>query len=75
MNEQLPSETGFLPIVCSIWRSPLMRVTKEGILIRCKSCRGMWHLITRSQLERAWSDVESDAGGIMIAEKQIPPAS
>lgn len=63
-------ETQHQPIVCNVWRSPLMHVVADGIEIRCKSCRGAKHRISRAQLEQTWKELnEKSQSGILI-EKQ-----
>lgn len=45
------------PIPCPIRRGPLFDVVPAGIEIRCRSCRGTTHLISRAFLEQIWLDL------------------
>jgi hypothetical protein len=58
------------PIVCNVWRSPLMHVVADGLEVRCKSCRGATHRISRTQLEQAWDELEKQNSLIPAIEKQ-----
>lgn len=66
----MSDETQRQPIVCNVWRSPLMHVVADGIEIRCKSCRGKVHRISRAQLEQTWKELNEQSQSEIFLEKQ-----
>lgn len=46
-----------LPIVCPIWKSTIVRVIADGLEIKCKSCRGLRHIVSRVELEQKWKEL------------------
>lgn len=47
-----------MPIICSIWRNTLFRIVPDGLEVRCKSCRGAIHHISRARIEQTWSELK-----------------
>jgi hypothetical protein len=50
-----------LPIVCPIWKSTIVRVIKDGLEIKCKSCRGLRHIVSRVELQQKWKELDEQA--------------
>lgn len=54
-------------IPCPVRRGPLFDVVPAGIEIRCRSCRGTTHRISRAFLEQVWQElavsIEPQTGG------------
>lgn len=44
-------------IECPIWHSPIIHIVPTGIEIRCKSCRGVVHHISRERIEQTWQEL------------------
>ena len=51
-------EKEFVPVFCSTWKSTLLRIVPDGVEVRCKSCRGAIHHISRERLEREWAALQ-----------------
>jgi hypothetical protein len=49
---------------CPIWHSPLLYIVIDGVEIRCKSCRGQVHHISREELEVAWATLKSQTSHV-----------
>ena len=48
----------FVPIFCTTWKSTLFSIVADGIEIKCKSCRGEIHHISRERLEQEWAELD-----------------
>lgn len=57
MSEPTPLHLN-TPIVCNIWRNTLFKITVDGIEVKCKSCRGAIHIISRERLEQEWIELK-----------------
>ena len=66
-----PAPSPCIRSVCPKWRSPLFRVVHDGIEIKCKSCRGGVHHITRESLEQAWAELAKAQQGAIFPEKPV----
>lgn len=43
-------------ITCNVWQRPLLRITPDGIEVKCKFCNGAIHSISKEDLERYWEE-------------------
>lgn len=47
------------PISCPIWKRPLLVLTKDGVEVRCQSCRhGVVHTFSKELLVQMWQELE-----------------
>lgn len=65
-----PTPSNEIPVVCDIWKSTLFRVVPDGIAVKCKSCRGEIHHISKARLEALWRELASDPQGDTMGESK-----
>lgn len=53
-----PSSPSYIPVLCPIWHTQSFRFVQNGIEIRCKSCRGSIHFVSREDANRYWDELE-----------------
>lgn len=52
----------YIPFLCPIWHTQSFRFVLNGIEVRCKSCRGSIHFVSREDANRYWDELEQRTG-------------